>query len=246
MNDPIFVKVRNDQGVLYDSYRDYWHLIELSTFPTCELSDVVPDSDQTYIFSPDNGNVAACCERPHRAKYILWQLEIPGQVNLKIPDYFDVMWVSCRYWQSLVPEAAFVVIGGHPDLFKEPQEPKRWDFCHLAYLYGKRAAQVYDLEQQGFTMAPIGWGDIRDQAMAYSQWGLCLHQNPVPALSPQRMTLFACNKLPIVLEEANPEPYEVVKLLDFNRDIDFTQMVENNFKYFTQTMTFRKAVEGAL
>ncbi len=48
--------MRNDEGEIYRSYVDYWKLVELSKFDTCELDEVDRDSDNTYIFSPVNGN----------------------------------------------------------------------------------------------------------------------------------------------------------------------------------------------
>jgi len=245
MQNPIFVKVRNDQNEFYPSYDIINQLIDWN-FESCELDKVEPDSNNTYIFIPDNGNVKACCERPHKAKYILWNIEIPGQVEEKCPDYMDEMWLSCKYFYSLVPDKKkFVVLGGDKRLYKDPDPIKQWAFCHLSYLYGKRLGQVKELEARGYTMAPIGWGETRDKSIASSEWGLCLHQNPVPALSPQRMTLYACRKLPIVIEECNPYPYKVVKLKDFTGK-DYKELAEENFKLFTETYTFKKCVERAI
>lgn len=244
--NPIFVKVRNDQGEIYHSYDILWQLVALAGFDTCELDEVEPDSNKTYIFTPDNGNVKACCDRPHTAKYILWQLEIPGQVESHCPNYFDEMWLSDQYFYSIAGgNKKFVPMGGDIGLYKEPDPVKKWDFTTVAYLYGKRAEQVAGLVAQGYSMAPVGFGDIRDEAIARSRWGLCLHQHHVPALSPQRMTLFACRKLPIVLEKALPKPYEVVYLDEFVPN-DYKELAETNFRRFTQELTFTKCVMEAL
>jgi hypothetical protein len=72
-----------------------------------------------------------------------------------------------------------------------------------------------------------------------------MHQNQEPILSPQRMTLFACRKLPIVLEQSDGYPYNVCYLQDFNRQ-DLSNNAEQNFIMFTQIYTFKKVVEGAL
>ena len=58
-----FVKVRNDQGEIYPSYDIIWQMIDWN-FESCELDEVDPNSNETYIFMPDNGNVKACCARP--------------------------------------------------------------------------------------------------------------------------------------------------------------------------------------
>lgn len=244
--NPIFVKVRNDQGEIYPSYDIIWKLINWN-FNSCELDEVDPMSSNVYIFIPDNGNVRACCERPHTAKYILWNIEIPGVVEAKCPNHFDEMWLSCPYFYSLVPnKKKFVILGGDIRLYKLPAIEKQWDFCHLSYLYGKRAAQAAELESKGYTMAPIGWGEIRDEAIAKSRWGLCMHQNPVPALSPQRMTLFACRELPIVLEKADAYPYKVISLETFIGQEDGINQANENFENFTEMFTFKRMVELAL
>lgn len=232
----VFVKPRNDQGNFYDSYDVISQLIDWN-FDWCELDDVDKDSDNTYIFILDNGNVKACCERPHKAKYILWQLEI---TYAPCPKHFDEQWVSDRTMSG-----KFVILGGDIRLAKEPSTDKKWDMCHCAYIYGKRANQVAELEQRGFTMAPAGFGEVKDDAIARSRWGLCLHQSETPILSPQRMTLFACRKLPIILEQADGFPYEVCYLQDFDRQ-DMSEQVEKNFINFTQNYTFKKEVERSL
>lgn len=228
-----FVKIRNDKGEYYQSYDIFYRLIDWN-FEWCELDKVDKDSNETYIFTVNNGNVKACCERLHTAKYILWQLEITYE---PCPSYFDEQWVSDRTMKG-----KFVVLGGDARLFFEPSPNKRWDFCHLAYLYGKRAQQVAELESQGFTMAPVGFGEVRDHSIAISRWGLCLHQLDKPILSPQRMTLFACRKLPIVLERSDNYPYDVCFLDEFYRQ----SWPDNNFRRFTEELTFKRCVEEAL
>ena len=237
----IFVKVRNDEGQIYQSYDIIWKLIDWN-FKSCELDEVEPMSNEIYIFVTDNGNVKACCERPHSAKYIHWNIEIPIDGSNGCRDHFDETWFSCQYYFNLSKgKKKFIVLGGDKRLVSEPQA-KEWDFCHLAYVYGKRAEQVAQLEAQGFTMAPVGFDDIRNKSIAKSRWGLCLHQHNVPTLSPQRMTLFACRKLPIVIEECDPYPYKVIKLQDF-RPLEYKELADENFRLFTEKYNFKKEVE---
>lgn len=244
-SDPIFVKVRNDKGEHYGSYDIINQLIDWN-FETCELDDVEPMTSKVYIFVPNNGNVKACCERPHTARYILWNLEIPLEESVPCPEYFDEMWVSDKYFASIIPnKGKFVILGGDERLAKEPSIEKRWDFCHLAYLYGKREEVVSQLQATGYTMAPVGFGDTRDEAIAKSRWGLCLHQNPVPAMSPQRMTLFGCRKLPIVLESGDSYPYKVLPLQQFQRQ-PMLEEATYNFDLLTIKHPFRQCVLEAL
>lgn len=245
-----FVKVRNDQGELYASYEVYWKLIGLTGFATCELSEIDPESDNIYIFAPDNGNVAETCKGPHKAKYILWYLErvfgdetILERPDLLIKDYFDEVWCSDRHMYKTIkkdwdkrenaPKLQFVMIGGHKDLGGEPKEPKKWDFVTIAYLYGRRFEKVEQFKAKGFTFAPSMWGDETAETLAYSRKGFCYHQDELPIIEPLRYTYFACWKLPMEWEySVDTYPY--------------TGDVEEDYRLMTEVHTFDKCVKDAI
>lgn len=262
INEPIFVKVRNDQGEIYDSYTDFWTLIELSGFATCELNDLGSHKAATYIFAPDNGNVKAAlihlrATHPDGYKSILWQLERPGKIENVIPDYFDEMWVSDRSFAERIndPHCKFVILGGHIALGKPSSPQKKYDFIHLSYLYGERAQKVTQLEQLGYSMAPNGWSNERDEALAVSRYGLCLHQDQEPIIEPLRYTLFSCWGIPIVNETCTDwYPYSCpidVKTF-FNQQVDngvlalLETSAKMNYKRMTQEYTFRHSILEAL
>jgi hypothetical protein len=261
---PTFVKVRNDQGEVYGSYRDYWRLVALANFPTCELSEIDKESTNTYIVSPDNGNVAAVLAGSHTCKFILWQLERPGWVENQVPAHFDEMWVSDRYHKSLIPDdnCKYVTLGGHPDLATGVKGEPEWDFVLTAYIYGKREAQVAALKEQGYTFAPNGYDYAeREYSLNHSRYGLCLHQDEMPIIEPLRYVLYACYDLPIVNEKTEDcFPYRVAAapngLSGFEMLLhrSFIPEEENNLavsarinkQIVTEELTFRKSVEGAL
>lgn len=245
-----FVKVRNDHGELYSSYEVYWKLINLAGFPTCELSEVDPNSDNTYIFAPDNGNVAEKCSGPHKAKYILWYLErvfgdetILGRPDLLIKDYFDEVWCSDRHMYETIkkdwdqrdktPSLKYVIVGGHKELGGEPKEPKKWDFVTIAYLYGRRFDIVERMKAEGKTFAPSLWGDETAETLAHSRMGFCYHQDDLPIIEPLRYVYFACWKLPMLWE--------------YSVDVfPYTGDVEQDYKLMTETYTFDRCVKEAL
>lgn len=250
-SEPIFVFVRNDEGRLYDSYDDYWKLVLLSEFKTCELEEVDQASHNIYIFSPNNGNVKATCEIPHQATYILWQLERPGKIENIVPTYFNEMWVSDRYFHRLVnsEKCKFVPIGGHKNLRNPlPVITLAYNFVHLSYLYGERLEKVKKLTDAGYTMAPNGWGEDKRLSLSSSTWGLALHQDDMLIIEPLRYTLFGCWKLPIIAEYSEDfYPYKVTTLEKFNSgNFDNGRNIYDNYQLLTEEMTFRKVVGAAL
>ena len=220
---PVFVKIRNDDNVLYHSYVDYWELVSLSGFDTCELGEIDYQSDDVYIISPDNGNVSETLlseKALDRKCTIVWYtLEFPewkeGKFVNRMKNYFDEFWCPDIYLAELYGEirpgdVKYVFLGGHDKFGGEPAKNKIWDFCTLSYDYGVRLHKVNILKERGYTFSPPGWGDVRRRSLAYSKWGLALQQFNIPFLSsPQRWTLFSSWKLPILCDYVrDPHPYK--------------------------------------
>lgn len=231
MIEPIFVIARTTGGQTFESYADYWLMVKMWGYRTCELSEIdyqnpehvyiwaSPIGDPSQVFRHDRASVRKC-------KLVNWFLEWPKWVEGKlvgwegVEDPVDEVWVSDMHLYDLArrfkPESAykfrFLVLGGHPD-FGNPNYKDReilWDFCHISYLTGMRGTKFYAMEAMGFKMAPNCWGAERDHTLKYSRWGLNLHQNPLPCLSPQRFMIFASYGLPIITDYCvNPEPFKV-------------------------------------
>lgn len=235
--DPIFVHARTTGGALFESYQDYWTMVNLSNYPTCELSEIdYTDPSRVYIWSSPIGKPQQVFEneqaRNRKCKLVMWFLEWPKWEEGKLlhldglADPVDEIWVSDRYlytlFQRFVPAQAhkckFLVLGGHPDFgVKEPinevssSTTKTWDFCHLMYLTGVRGDKFYTIQQKGFRMAPTTFVEAeRDHTLRHSRWGLNLHQNSLACLSPQRFMIFASYRLPIITDYCvDPSPFVV-------------------------------------
>lgn len=261
MSDIVFVKIRNDKGTIYDSYTDYWRLIELSGFTVCEMSEVDLGSTNYYIFSPVTGNVieALGVYATRKCKIIGWQLERPenneniiAKTNV-LAHSFDAMFYSDRaFAQSYAdPRCLYVPIGGHR-LLGGGDLPKVYDFAVFAYLHGARLRLANQINDLGFSRAPNGWGEQRDADLARCRWGLCLHQDHLKIIEPLRYTLFACWKLPLIAEESfDFHPYKVASfssLSKFRVTVASATDWETNYRLLTEELTFehcvRRAVEG--
>ena len=75
----IFAKTR----YVYDSYTDYWRLVELSGFPICYVDEMdVYNPANIYIISPMNGEIYDFMNIARRVDHIStlyqWNLERPG------------------------------------------------------------------------------------------------------------------------------------------------------------------------
>lgn len=259
----VFIKIRNDQGETYGSYDNFWELVELSGFKTCEMDEVDWQSDNTYIYSVENGNTEANFshnKKGAKCKLIFWQLEFPRWENgviagADVPDYVDEVWCSDKYHTSLFSKAKYVFLGGHADYGKEPLEPI-WDICHMSYAYGIRKAKLQLLLSQGHTLAPASEiYEEREHILRHSKWGVMLHQNPMAIMTPLRAVMFASYRLPIIADyckASSPYAFFFEPLLHFNLNKSELQdeervkeAVKLNYEIVT-TRTFRKCVEEAV
>ena len=171
----------------YDSYTDYWKLVELSGFPIQYIDEAdLTGNDNTYILSPMNGEW-----RPHLSsiypdllarrkmgsQVVLWNLERPGgsgslQAYIKSGQDLITDGVVDRIWvsdQNLARDTGFeyVTLGGHPGL-GEPGAvaDKKYDLIHLS-CYSPRRSLLFKTPSEphkvyyGWTIAPNGWGAER-------------------------------------------------------------------------------------
>ncbi len=107
MTEIIFVRTRH----VYDSYWDFWKLVELSGFETCYVDEVKIEKDNIYIVSPMNGEWRPHINNQHQAKkpvnahLIMWNLERPSGSAGSVGQYAQ----QCRYlidgfWEKGVRE----------------------------------------------------------------------------------------------------------------------------------------------
>lgn len=208
MTDITFVRTRH----VYDSYTDFWKLVELSGFLTVYVDEVRPSHDGVFIVAPMNGEWRAHFDNwdhePRNAHLVLWNIERPsgsaGSVGqyakanreLIYKRYIDEVWVSDR---RLADEASlrFVVLGSDEGL-GEPGRKKKWQLCHMSYLTNRRQSIYKHFDKR--VVGPNCWPPERDKVLKGSKFALNVHQDQHPFQEPLRFALFAAYGLPIISE----------------------------------------------
>lgn len=217
----------------YDSYDDFWKLVELSRFATCFVDEIDLTSPTTYITTPVNGELRPHVTHrrellkgsPQRAKIIWWDLERPdaggpslGSILDEIMPFVDAAWVSDRLVASLDGRLQHVVLGGHAGLNSRHIEhdpegkvlaamtyalPFDYDFCHMSYAWGRRENIFALLRQKGLREGPSCYGEAREKVLSSSRVLVNLQQYTLPVIAPMRFALAAAFYLPIVTERVH-------------------------------------------
>lgn len=216
----------------YDSYTDFWKLVELAGFETCFVKDVDLENDAVYITTPINGELRphvnyrrSILKGPQRARIIWWNLERPDSGAYEINQitgtevinstndilkHVDRVWVSDRYYQSLDPRMIYVTAGGDARLSPCAPDPmKVYDIAALTY-NNHRRDQIYGPLGGRWKMAPnSAWGENRALILNRSRCMVYVHQTPSPIGAPLRFVLAAAHKLPLICETmADPYPLQ--------------------------------------
>lgn len=251
-----FVHIKNPRtGEYYSSYDDYFRLVHLSGFQECDIDQVNPHSNNTYIFTL---NYHGLDQRPipetyfpknRTARYILHQLE---RFNI-IDERFDEIWLYDKSMKELShPKAKYVILGGDKNFMEPVPVEKIWDFYHLCYLFGRREKMVSDLGEMGFNIAPapIEWRH-KNIEMQRSKVGLALHQHEhsLGLIEPLRLTVFSCMKLPILAEKSdNPFPYYTYSYEMFLANPALHELTnwQDNWELMTEIYPFKEQIINAL
>lgn len=225
---PTFLRTRYD----YDSYVDYWRLVQLSGFPVQYIDEAdLHDRSAAYIVSPMNGEWRPTIDhhfpggrqRNQGATLMFWNLERPSgaggladyrrnNITLVEQGYADVVLVSDRAL-ARATGAHFVPLGWHPELGK-PGKEKQFDYISLMCYSNHRSPFFVHPSQLredygGMRMAPNGWAEERDRLLRASRFMLNVHQDGQPYLEPLRWSLALSYGLPIASEQvADAYPYE--------------------------------------
>lgn len=209
----VFAKTRYQ----YDSYQDFWRLVELSGFPTCYLDEIELSSENVYIFTPHNGEFPALVagwglRYPNRrCKIIWWLLERPDggpkplaeSVN-EVASLFDGMLASDRWVAGLHPGFTHAVLGGHAGLVcgQEPL-PIVYDYAHISYAWGRREALYNGMKSLGLRVAPNAFGAERARILAQTRLVVNAQQYPAGVIAPFRFAIAAASRLPVISEEVH-------------------------------------------
>lgn len=268
MTDIVFVRTR----YFYQSYIDFWRLVELSGFPTCYVDEVDVEEYKTFIVTPMNGewrpHIDDQRDKRHNAQLISWNLERPAGsggieahtasgIDLMRQRHVDAIWVSDR---GLATRTGFhfVVLGSDPGL-GESSDEKQFDFCHMSYVTARRGVK-YD-EYPRRRIGPNCWPPKRDEVLKLSKFALNIHQDDHLFQEPLRFALFAAYGLPILSEsiyDAYPWSEESIVLDPYDGIIGrLRQMLANDYSRWRDMglgaremmcgeFQFRKVVEEAV
>ena len=220
-NEIVFARTRYD----YDSYTDYWKLVELSGYPTVyvdEIDTTIPRV--TYIASPFYGEFFTLSEKKRApgTKICLWNLERPGgsggieeykksQLDHIKDGYIDEILVSDSSLADLT-KFTYVPMGSHEGL-GDPYPIKEYGFVHLM-CYSNRRGILFDNDPSkpkrtysGCSIASNGWGKQRHDSLQKSWIMLNVHQDEFGYMEPLRFALAAAYALPILSENLYAEPF---------------------------------------
>jgi hypothetical protein len=265
--DVFFAKTRYH----YDSYKDFWKLVELSGFQTCYVDEIDIDRDALYITSPVNGELRPhvthrreISKGPQACTIVWWNLERPGTKIAcdtdEILQYVDRIWVSDSHYASMDPRLEHVVMGSHPDLRLSPEPIERhWDWTHMSYTSFRRDPIYGQLRQRGLKEGHNGWDEERDRVLRASHLMLNVHQDDHQIGEPLRFVVCAAYSLPVVSETIrDPSPlkpgihYDEVpydRLVDRVaecREADISALGQALHRALCVDRTFRSSVEEAL
>jgi hypothetical protein len=220
MSDLVFAKT----SYTYQSYVDFWRLVELAGFETCFVKDIDLERDAVYVTTPINGEIRphvkhrrSILTKPQQAKIIWFNLERCDSGNYEIGkivgnecvtkttdeilEYVDHIWVGDRYYTVIDPRTIHVLLGSDSRLAGGPPGDKVWDVCTLSY-NNHRRDQIYGPLKQQVRMAPgSAWDGDRDHILRSSRSMVYVHQTPMPIGAPLRMALAAAYKLPVISEQ---------------------------------------------
>lgn len=188
----------------YRSYTDFFKLVELAGYPLIPLSQLDPQSDNTYIVTPLNDEWLAGWQQP-RARIIHWELEWRTDWRAEVnepPGVADV-WASDPWYATQIG-ARYVPVGGDERLNEVGVSiAKQYDVSLLSYQTHRRQLVTAQLVQQGLTLAPIGnlWGRYRSAVLVESRAMVHVHQHDqMPTIAPLRWCLAAAHRLPMITE----------------------------------------------
>lgn len=247
---PIFARTRH----VYDSYQDFWRLVELSGFETCYVDEIDLQAPRTYITTPMNGDFWGWAKADpatynHRkARIIWWNLERPDDhppghtlsvtaIADAAEPWVDAIWVSDRFYATLDPRFKHVVLGSHRGLAEAPEAPLQFDWTHQSYAYGRRMDVYHMLRAARLKEGPNGWGVPRSETLRASRCIINVHQHEPPALiaEPLRFAVAAAHSM-LLISEHCADPWPLVPGTDFiMRDVNkIAPLVLQHYKEFPQ------------
>lgn len=205
MGNVIFCKTRY-QDIGYASYNDLWKLVELAGYPTIYVDQINPNSDNTYIITPLNGEWLNGW--PDATSQIIhWELEwrTDERAGWLEPPGVSRVWASDA-WFAKEHGFEYVPMGSDEGLNEVgsllPMD-KVFDVSLLSYQTHRRQLITAQLENAGLRLAPVSglWGRQRSVVLLQSHAMVHVSQNDnCPTIAPLRWSLAAAHGLPIITE----------------------------------------------
>lgn len=212
--DPVFVR----STAQYDSYADFWKLVELSGYRSTPATEIDLGQPGSLIWPMmDMEFIDRLSRQPpgtRAARVIFWNLERPDEKPGVDPyelfrrgmgeilEWADEIWVSDIGLATADRRVLFAILGGHPGLCDQAPKTAAYDVAHLGIITPRRADLLEKLKARGLRVSDNGWGAERSRMLASSR--LLLGVDRVEGLhvsNPLRWALGAAFGLPIVHEE---------------------------------------------
>lgn len=257
MDDIVFCRTRYH----YDSYSDFFRLVELSGFPLIYLDEIDPtDASKTFIFSPLNGEIQNDGKMvgwpDAKARVVHWNLEqgcyepVPGLAETWVCDPLLAQECGARY----------VMMGSHAGLKAEDTITPGlyFDLIALSYWTHRRQLVRDKMLTRGLRIAPDGWAEERHKNLSASYAMLHIHQNDgKPYYAPQRWCIAAAYRMPLISETLGvrgPFPAETFTEVDYmelqyafsRSDLNGRETGEALYQFLCIDNPFRKTVESAV
>lgn len=256
MSAVIFARTRHT----YDSYSDFWRLVELSGYPVCYVDEIDAESDNAYIAAPVNGEWNNGWQSP-RARIILWQFEWNVDGEHHTPPGVSETW-HIDAWQAGRIGARYVPVGSHKDLRLSDtvDTAPRYDVAMLSYMIPRRQQIHHDLTTRyGLRCAPNAWGLERHAILSQTRAMLHVHQwDDIRGVAGLRWAIAAAYELPVITETLNEWGilrHDCVLQSDYEHLAQFTRdRLRDNLSDYGMALhnllcrdhSFRKNVEAAL
>lgn len=211
----IFARPRHE----YESYRDFWRMVELCGFPLIYQDQIDVDVKTTYILT----GADATLEFPEGdARIIYWLLE--WYIDYYQRPGVHETWCSNKTFAEKLG-LRFVPCGSMPELGTLHRNGEEFDIAHMSYDKVYRRSFILDrLREDGLKIAPNGWGKERDKILRNCRAMLHIHQHDhTHAIAPLRAALAAAYGLPLISENG----VDNVPYIGFFADYDSLRHVVN-------------------
>lgn len=270
MTDVIFARSEH----FYGSYVDFWRLVEVSGYQTCWIKDIDPQSDNTYLVTPLNGEWNSGFKNP-KARIIHIDLEWRDVENYPVIPGVSETWVSDAYYSQMTG-ARYVPLGSDARLPVSPPSDDEpiYDVALMMYRDPYRRAHLISrLQELHISIAPnhpagLHYGDThnfakRDALLRQSRCMLHIHQHEgIRTVAPLRFAVAAAYGLPLVSETVEDQgifspgyvkgfPVSFHEYDQLPSMVGITGLFKNTagkelHHLLCQELTFRKSVEAAL